>query len=298
MLYVKTNGQVNSLFNECQEVLQAVIQCTTFSVAALCLSDQCLQYLRISKTKSDDSHILAKRLNFLLSPLLFIIVSLFEASAGEFRSGVPYDDLCADDLVIIAESFEECVRRLLIWKEAKEEKALTANAGKAKIMICGTGLDLLQSSSEFPCVVCRTRVGSNNIFCNSCKHWVHKKCSGLKRLTKDPDYRCTWCQGTAGPLDGRPQRKIYVGPDKLEVVASVCYLDDMLSAAGGCELSTTTRVKTAWKKFKELLPVLSLSAAFLSRHVVACTALVCGAQCSMPVRLAIDKAKPPTSAAK
>ena len=31
----------------------------------------------------------------------------------------------------------------------------------------------------------------------------------------------------------------------------------MLSAAGGCELSTTTRVKTAWKKFKDLLPVLS-----------------------------------------
>ena len=31
----------------------------------------------------------------------------------------------------------------------------------------------------------------------------------------------------------------------------------MLSAAGGCELSTTTRVKTAWKKFKELIPVLS-----------------------------------------
>ena len=31
----------------------------------------------------------------------------------------------------------------------------------------------------------------------------------------------------------------------------------MLSSAGGCELSTTTHVKTAWKKFKELLPVLS-----------------------------------------
>ena len=29
----------------------------------------------------------------------------------------------------------------------------------------------------------------------------------------------------------------------------------MLSAAGVCELSTTTRVKTAWKKFSELLPV-------------------------------------------
>ena len=31
----------------------------------------------------------------------------------------------------------------------------------------------------------------------------------------------------------------------------------MLSEAGGCELSATTRVKTAWKKFKELKPVLS-----------------------------------------
>ena len=35
----------------------------------------------------------------------------------------------------------------------------------------------------------------------------------------------------------------------------------MLSAAGGYELSTTTHVKTAWKKFKELKPVL------LSRHL-------------------------------
>ena len=46
-----------------------------------------------------------------------------------------------------------------------------------------------------------------------------------------------------------------VGPDKVEVVASFCYLGDMLSAAGGCELSTTTSVKTT--RFKELLPVLS-----------------------------------------
>ena len=86
---------------------------------------------------------------------------------------------------------------------------------------------------------------------------MHKKCSGLKCLKKDPNYTCTWCQGTARPLDGRPQKEVQVGPDKLEVVASFCYLGDMLSAAGGCELSTTTHVKTAWKKFKDLLPVLS-----------------------------------------
>ena len=31
----------------------------------------------------------------------------------------------------------------------------------------------------------------------------------------------------------------------------------MLSAGGGCEITVTTRVKTAWKKFRELLPVLT-----------------------------------------
>ena len=192
-----------------------------------------------------------------LSPLLFIIV--LEALSWEFRSGVPWEDLYADDLVIIAESLEECVRRLLTWKEAMEKKGLRVNARKTKILICGTGLDLLQSSGEFPCTICCTGVGSNSIFWNGCKHWVHKKCSGLKHLKKDPDYRCTRCQGTACLLDGRPQKE--VGPDKLEVIASFCYLGEMLSATGGWELSTTIRVKTAWKKFKDLLPVLS------SRHL-------------------------------
>ena len=194
-----------------------------------------------------------------LSPLLFIIV--LEALSCDFRCGVSWEYLYSDDLVIIAESLEECVRRLLTWKEAMEEKGLRVNAGKTKIMICGTGLDHLQSSGEFPCAVCRTGVGSNSIFCKGCKHWMHKKCSGLKRLTEDPDYRCTRCQGTACPVDGRPQREVQVGPDNLEVIASFCYLGDMLSAASGCELSITTRVKTAWKKFKELKPVLS------SRHL-------------------------------
>ena len=34
------------------------------------------------------------------------------------------------------------------------------NAGKTTIMVGGTGLDLLQSSGKFSCVICRTGVGS------------------------------------------------------------------------------------------------------------------------------------------
>ena len=56
----------------------------------------------------------------ILSPLLFIIV--LEALSREFRSGVPWEDLYAHDLVIITESLEECVRRLLTWKESMEKK--------------------------------------------------------------------------------------------------------------------------------------------------------------------------------
>ena len=85
-----------------------------------------------------------------LSPLLFIIV--LKVLSCEFCSEVPRE-LYADDLVIIAKLLEECVRRLLTWKEAMEEKGMRINARKTKIMICDTGLDLLQSSGEFPCTV-------------------------------------------------------------------------------------------------------------------------------------------------
>ena len=67
--------------------------------------------------------------------------------------------------------------------------------------------------------------------------------------------------GNAHPIDDRPQSEVQAGPDKMEVVASFCYLGDMLSASGGCEITVTTHVKTAWKKFRELLPVLT------SRHL-------------------------------
>ena len=39
-------------------------------------------------------------------------------------------DVPSEDLVIIAESPEECVRRLLIWKEAMEEKGLRGKCWK------------------------------------------------------------------------------------------------------------------------------------------------------------------------
>ena len=204
-----------------------------------------------------------------------------------------WEDLYADDIVIITESLKECVKGLLTWKEAMEEEGLRVNAEKTKIMICGTGLDRLQSSDEFPCAVCRTGAGSNSIFCNDFKHWVHKKCSGLKRWQRTLITDVYGTRELHAPWMA-DYRGVQVGPDKLEVVASFCYLGDMLSAAGGCELSTTTHVKTAWNKFKEQLPV--LSSWYLSFKTRGCVCAERNASCQWD--LAIDKAKLPTSAAE
>ena len=49
----------------------------------------------------------------------------------------------------------------------------------------------------------------------------------------------------------------------LEVVDKFCNLGDMLDAGGGAESSTVTRVRSGWKKFRELLPLLTTKAISL-----------------------------------
>ena len=77
--------------------------------------------------------------------------------------GRTYMQMILSSLLTPSKKNFRIMRRLLIWKEAMEKKGLRVNAGKTKVMICGTGLDLLQSSEEYPCAVCRTGVGNNSI---------------------------------------------------------------------------------------------------------------------------------------
>ena len=138
-----------------------------------------------------------------LSPLLFILV--LEALSREFRTGVPWELLYADDLVIISDSREECIAHFGAWREGMEQKGLRVNMKKTKFLISGTGLNVLKDSGKFPWAVCRKGVGANSINCSRCQHWVHKKCSGIQgQLSADPDFVCLRCQGRAQPIDGRP----------------------------------------------------------------------------------------------
>ena len=60
----------------------------------------------------------------------------------EFRTGVPWELLYADDLVLIAESEDKLLDKLRVWKKGVEEKGLKVNVGKTKVMRCSGELSV------------------------------------------------------------------------------------------------------------------------------------------------------------
>ena len=205
-----------------------------------------------------------------LSPLLFILVleALGQGIRGQVQDQqgehvkASQELFYADDLVLIADSLEECISKLETWKNGMECKGLRVNMKKTKVMVSGVGLDVLKDSGKYPCAVCRRGVGNNSIKCSQCKMWVHKKCSRISGpLKDDPDYVCPRCCGVARPIDGRPACQVDVNGTMLNVEPTFCYLGDMLSAGGGCDSAIAARCCAAWGRFRELLPVLT------SRHL-------------------------------
>ena len=134
---------------------------------------------------------------------------MLEALSRQFGTGVPWELLYAEDLAVMADSLEECIARLKVWKEGMERKGWRVNMKKTKLMVSGPGLDLLRDSGAFPCAVCRSGVGMNSIQCSQCMYWMD--------------------------VDGT----------QLDVESNFCYLGDMLCAGGGCKLAIVTRCSTA-----------------------------------------------------
>ena len=190
-----------------------------------------------------------------------------EALSREFQTGCPWELLYADDLVIIADTMDELLYKLDLWKKHLEAKGLRVNMKKTKIMICSKNLHSLKDSGKHPCGVCLKAVGSNSIFCDGCQSWIHKKCSGFKgRLKPDPNYRCERCMGLCRPEDGRPEKHVTLECIQLDVVESFRYLGDEICPGGGCELTTIARTRAAWGKFRELLPLLTSTTISLARR--------------------------------
>ena len=154
-----------------------------------------------------------------------------------------------------------------------EEKGLRINAGMTKIMSCdcGTGLDLLQASFHVPSVTLEWVATASSAM--AARNAVGSSTSQRTLITGN----CMphWWQ----PIEGSPSRR-----DKLEVVASFCYLGDSSQQV----MAVNFQPQHMWKppgRSSRSCYQFSLPITSLSRDVAMCTALVCGAQCSMPVGL-------------
>jgi len=66
-----------------------------------------------------------------LSPLLFVIV--IEATSREFRVALPWELLYADDLVVIAESEQDLIKRFNEWKNNVQNRGTYVNVNKTKV---------------------------------------------------------------------------------------------------------------------------------------------------------------------
>ena len=83
-------------------------------------------------------------------------------------------ELCADDLVVIAETEDDLIRRFNEWKDNMLNRGLRVNMNKTKVLMSVEHHKSLRWSH----VVCGRGVGSNSVEC-TCQKWVHKKCSGI-----------------------------------------------------------------------------------------------------------------------
>ena len=62
-----------------------------------------------------------------------------EALSREFRVGLPWELLYANDLVVIVETEDDLIKRLNEWKDSVENKGMRVNTNKIKVMITGNG---------------------------------------------------------------------------------------------------------------------------------------------------------------
>ena len=128
------------------------------------------------------------------------------------------------------------------------------NVGKTKILVSVYNAPKAVDGSKFSCGVCNKGVGINSIKCHACGFWVHKCCSNIKDpLKPDTDFKCKKCRSevsNASIPDSEPVEKV-------EKVNSFCYLGDFVGQRGGCFNAPTARIRSAWKNFRDLLPILT-----------------------------------------
>jgi len=170
-------------------------------------------------------------------------VIVMEAISREFRVALPWELLYADDLVVIAETEEDLIKRLNKWNNNVENRGIGVNMNNTKVMISGERQKPVQQAARWPCGVCGRGVGSNSIQCTSCHKWVHKRCSGIKGSMYKV-MRSFICRGCLNPVISTGHTNVDIGASaNVEVVDTFCYLGDMLSVDGDADAAVEARIR-------------------------------------------------------
>ena len=101
-------------------------------------------------------------------------------------------------------------------------------------------------------------------------------------LKPDTDFKCKKCRSEVSNASIPDIEPVVINSEKIEKVSSFCYLGDFVGQCGGCFDATTARIRSAWKTFRDLLPILTCRG--LLRVVVMPTMHVCALFCCMSVK--------------
>ena len=85
-----------------------------------------------------------------------------DLKSRDFKSGLPWEMLYADDLVSNAESLEKLTEEFEPLRSGMNLKGLRMNMGKTKVMISSIGAGPVFKSGKYPCGVCQEGVGTND----------------------------------------------------------------------------------------------------------------------------------------
>ena len=177
-----------------------------------------------------------------------------DEATKDIREGVVKEMLYADDIVLVGDNWEEVESRYTQWKKALQEKEMKIKVNKTKAFYIRRNFVRMRMR-KYLCSVCGKGMGRNSVQSTKCQHWVYKRCSGVRRsLTQEKDLTCKNC--ILGVLFEDEDKMITLDGDNIEVVDRFSYLGDVIITEGGAQEAVTSRIRPAWKKFKDVSNVI------------------------------------------